>query len=290
MFKALAEYILRGRIQAFVVALLGNFFPFLGPAAVALVSLVKGLTQGFWVFMWVSLPLMLLHYMSADNPLLIAVSIASLGLMVIAGTVHQALASWQWTILATIAASIVVAIGFGLLMTANVNDLIGQIMAVFAEISEMQGDTLQQLTITKSSLLGVIAIVLSVGCVISMLMARWLQSLIYNPGGFQKEFHTFKIESKTTVVLISAVLLGVMLPKDYQFWTTLAAIPLLLSGIALIHFSVKQLQLGGHWLILFYVAPFLFGALVAVFLVGLAAGDSFLDIRSRLLKYKNRKH
>lgn len=290
MFRALAEYVLRGRIQATVVALLGNFFPFIGPSAVALVTLTKGIAQGFWVFMWVSLPLMLLHYMSADNPLLIVVSVASLGLMVVAGTVHQALASWQWTILATIVASMAVALGFGLLMATSVNNLMEQIMAVFAEISEMQDNTLQQLTVTKPSLLGGVAMVLSLGCVISMLIARWWQSLIYNPGGFQEEFHSFKIESKTTVVLISAVLLGVVMPKDYQFWTMLAAIPLLLSGIALIHFTIKQFQLGGHWLVILYLAPFLFGALIAMFLVSLAVGDSFLDIRSRLLEYKNRKH
>ena len=121
-----------------------------------------------------------------------------------------------------------------------------------------------------------------------MMIARWWQSLIYNPGGFQEEFHKFTIESKTTVVLVGLMLLGMLLPKESAFWMTLPTIPLLFSGIALIHFSVKHFQLGGHWLVLSYLSPLLFGALVALLLMGLAIGDSFLDLRGRLLKYKNR--
>lgn len=288
MFKALAEFILRGRIQAIAATLLGNFFPFMGPSAVALVCLSKGILQSFWVVMWVSLPLLLLHNISADNPLLIGISVASLGLMVVAATVHQALASWQWTILATLAASVLVALSFGFLMATSIDNLMQQVAALIEQISAMQDKPLQEVVLSKSSLLGVVALVLSVGCVISMLIARWWQSLVYNPGGFQEEFHNFTIESKTAVVLVGVMLAGMLLPKEHVYWITLPTIPLLFSGIALIHYWVKLSQLGGHWLVLFYLSPFLVGTLVAMFLVGLALGDSLLDIRGRLSKYKNR--
>ena len=288
MFRALAEFILRGRIQAIVATLFGNLFPFIGPSAIALVSLARGTTQSFWVFMWVSLPLMLLHYLNADNPLLIAISISSLGLMVVLGAVHQVLASWQWTILAALTTSVLVAFSISFLMAASINNLMEQIIVFLEEFSAMQGKTLQGATLSKSAMLGFVAMGLSLGSVISMMIARWWQSLIYNPGGFQEEFHKFTIESKTTVVLVGVTLLGMLLPKESIYWITLPTIPLLFSGIALLHFSVKHFQLGGHWLVLFYLSPLLFGALVALLLMSLAIGDSFLDIRGRLLKYKNR--
>lgn len=288
--KALAEFILRGRIQAVAVAMMGSFFPFIGQSAIALVSLAKGATQGFWIFMWVSLPLVLLHYMSADNPLIIALSIASLGLMVFAGVMHQSLASWQWTTVATIVASVIVAIGLGSLMAESVDNLMNQIMAVIAEISNMQDRGLQPMAITRSSLLGGVAMLLSLGCIISLMIARWWQALIYNPGGFQEEFHQFTIESKITVILVGAMLLVLLLPEDYRFWVTLPSIPFLLAGIALVHFAVKLFQLGMHWLVMFYLAMLLFGAFMAVFLMGLAIGDSFLNLRRTLIEYKKRKY
>ena len=208
--------------------------------------------------------------------------------MIVVAAVHQALASWQWTILAALTTSVLVALSFSFLMAASINNLMEQIIVFLEEFSAMQGKTLQGVTLSKSAMLGFVAMGLSLGCVISMMIARWWQSLIYNPGGFQEEFHKFTIESKTTVVLVGLMLLGILLPKESAFWMTLPTIPLLFSGIALIHFSVKHFQLGGHWLVLFYLSPLLFGALVALLLMGLAIGDSFLDLRGRLLKYKNR--
>lgn len=287
--KALAEFILRGRIQAFTVALLGSFFPFIGPAAIGLVSLSKGVTQGFWVFMWVTLPLVLMHYVSADNPLLVAVSIASLGLMVVTASMHKTLADWQWTILTAVVVSAVIALSCGLLMEAHIETLITQVEGLLIGIGEGQNQTSVPLAITESLLLGLVAMVLSVGCIVSLMISRWWQSLIHNPGGFQMEFHSFKIESKIVVLLVVAIVAGMLLPKDYQYWTQLLALPLLLAGIATIHFAVKLFDLGSHWLALLYVALLLFGATVAVFIIGFATADSFLDIRSRLVEYKNRK-
>ena len=284
--KALAEFILRGRFQAFTVALLGNFFPVIGQAAVGLVSLSKGVTQGFWLFMWVSLPLVLMHYISADNPLLITVSIASLGLMVVTAAMHKALASWQWTILTAVVASSIIALACGLLMQEHVEALISQVKQFLGEMSSGQNQTAVKLVMTQSMLLGLVAMILSVGSIISLMVSRWWQSLIQNPGGFQKEFHNFKIESKIAALLIVAIVLGMLLPKEHQFWVQMIALPLLLAGIALIHYAVSFRGLGGHWLVLLYVTLLLFGATIAVFIVVLAAVDSYLDLRSRLVEYK----
>jgi len=79
------------------------------------------------------------------------------------------------------------------------------------------------------------------------------------------------------------------LPEGYQFWTELASLPLLIAGFALIHFAVKLFQLGSHWLTLLYVALILFGAWISMFLITVAAADSFLDLRSRLADAKNRQ-
>jgi phosphoglycerol transferase MdoB-like AlkP superfamily enzyme len=177
-----------------------------------------------------------------------------------------------------------------LLMAHSVDNLISQITTALAEFGAVTDNNVQQLVITKSSLLGAIAMMLSVGCIISLMIARWWQALVFNPGGFQDEFHQFAIETRAAAFLVGVILLGFVLPREYQLWITLPAIPLLLAGLALIHHTVKLLQLGGHWLVIMYLGLLLLGAPLAVFLMGLAIGDSFLDLRKKLLEYRNRKH
>jgi len=287
--RALAEFILRGRIQACSVALLGSFFPLISPATIGLVSLCKGTKEGFLVFLWVSLPLMLAHQIGADNALLTAISVASLGIAVVAATVHGALASWQWSLLATLLAALLCTLGFDILMGADVKSLMETVRVALAEVIT-QGEGAQlQLAITGPLILGFVAMALSISSILSLMVCRWWQAGLYNPGGFQEEFHSFSMDFKVAVPLVVVMLAGGFLPKGYEFWVELAALPLLLAGIALIHFSVKLFRLGGQWLALFYVGLILFGAPISVVLVGLGVADSFLDLRSKLTGFKNRK-
>jgi hypothetical protein len=67
--RGLAEFIMRGRWQALAVAALGAgslLFGWISAAAVALVTLRKGLSDGTWLTLWALLPAGLTAYMSGD--------------------------------------------------------------------------------------------------------------------------------------------------------------------------------------------------------------------------------
>lgn len=286
---ALANFILRGRVQALAVAFIGSFFPLISSATIALVSLCKGAKEGLLLFLWISLILVLIQQASTDNPLLAAVSIASLGIMVIAAKVHRHLASWQWTLLATIAISVACAFSFGLLMGSEVTAFLTTVEAMFAAINSKQQDAQISLDLTESMLLGIVATLLAIGSIMSLMLARWWQAGIYNPGGFQKEFHSFKIETKVAVILVAVLLAGQFMSKSLQIWSDLAVLPLLIAGIALVHFAVKLLDQGRQWLAFLYVGIILAGKPVTVILLVLGLTDSLIDLRSRLEGYKNSK-
>lgn len=286
---ALANFILRGRVQALAVAFIGSFFPLISSATIALVSLCKGAKEGLLLFLWISLILVLIQQASTDNPLLAAVSIASLGIMVIAAKVHRHLASWQWTLLATIAISVACAFSFGLLMGSEVTAFLTTVKAMFAAINSKQQDAQISLDLTESMLLGIVATLLAIGSILSLMLARWWQAGIYNPGGFQKEFHSFKIEAKVAVILVAVLLAGQFMSKSSQIWSDLAVLPLLIAGIALVHFAVKLLDQGRQWLAFLYVGIILAGKPVTVILLVLGFTDSLIDLRSRLEGYKNSK-
>ena len=286
---ALANFILRGRVQALAVAFIGSFFPLISSATIALVSLCKGAKEGLLLFLWISLILVLIQQASTDNPLLAAVSIASLGIMVIAAKVHRHLASWQWTLLATIAISVACAFSFGLFMGSEVTAFLTTVEAMFAAINSKQQDAQISLDLTESMLLGIVATLLAIGSILSLMLARWWQAGIYNPGGFQKEFHSFKIEAKVAVILVAVLLAGQFMSKSSQIWSDLAVLPLLIAGIALVHFAVKLLDQGRQWLAFLYVGIILAGKPVTVILLVLGLTDSLIDLRSRLEGYKNSK-
>jgi hypothetical protein len=82
---------------------------------------------------------------------------------------------------------------------------------------------------------------------------------------------------------------GQLLPESSQIWAELAVLPLLLAGIALIHFAVRLLGQSRQWLAFLYVGMILVGKPVTLLLVILALTDSLIDLRSRLVGYKNTK-
>jgi hypothetical protein len=287
--KALAEFILRGRLQALIVALVGSFFPLISSAAIALVSLSKGAKEGILLFLWISLALVLIQQAGSENPLLTAVSIASLGIMVVAAIVHKVLASWQWTLLAVVVAAVIISLAFGILMGSSVTSLVAAAQEMLANVKNQEQDTQLSIELTESMLLGLVATILAIGSMMSLMLARWWQAGIYNPGGFQKEFHSFTIEVKVAVLLVAIVLTGQLLPNSSQLWAELAALPLLVAGIALVHFTVKLFGQGKQWLAFVYVGMIMVGKPVTLILVVLGLTDSLIDLRSRLEGYKNSK-
>jgi glucan phosphoethanolaminetransferase (alkaline phosphatase superfamily) len=138
--KALAEFILRGRLQALIVALIGSFFPLISSAAIALVSICKGAKEGTLLFLWVSLALVLIQQAGSENPLLTAVSIASLGIMVIAATVHKVLASWQWTLLAIVAVAVAISQALGIFMESSVTNLVATAQEMLSNVKSQEQD------------------------------------------------------------------------------------------------------------------------------------------------------
>ena len=287
--KALAEYILRGRVQALLVALVGIFFPLISSATIALVSICKGAKEGVLLFLWVSLALVLVQQVSSENPLLTAVSIAPLGIMVIAATVHRVLASWQWTSLVTVIVAVVCALAFGLLMGSSVTAFMATVQQILDVVKSQQQDAQLSLVLSETILLGLVATILAIGSIASLMLARWWQAGVQNPGGFQKEFHSFTIEAKIAALLIAIVLAGQILPQSSQIWTDLAVLPLLIAGIALVHFAVKLFGQGRQWLAFLYVGMIMVGKPVTLILVILGLTDSLIDLRSRLEGYKNSK-
>ena len=286
--RALAEFIMRGRAQACAVGLLGNLFPFISPATIGLVTLRKGSVEGLLVALWAVLPLIVTLFISDSSPLLTAISFAALFIMVVSANVLTWSVSWPWTMVVSVVVGALIAIGLGNLLAADVDLLIAQISDMIDKMPADESKGRKMLAPGSQFMLGLVSWVLALSAIVSLLLSRWWQALLFNPGGFQEEFHSIRLSNQLAVMVLIVVVAGFYLPTEYRPWAQLAAIPLLLSGVALIHHVVKTLQLGSQWLVLMYFGLIVFGPTTGALLVGLAFSDSMLNLRSRLAAIKNR--
>lgn len=287
--RGLAEFVMRGRTQACAVALLGSLFPFISPATIGLVTLRKGSTEGLLVLLWAVLPLIASYALSEGPALLTLVSVASLFMMVVSANVLRLTTSWQTTMLISMLVAAGFALGFGLFFSADVDFLIDTISTMLAEVAAQQELEKPPFVPGRPFILGLVTLMLSVSAIVSLFVSRWWQGMLYNPGGFGEEFRGFRLDPRVAGLLLLAVVAGMRLPSGYEFWAELMAVPLLMSGLAVAHHSVKFLQAGGQWIVFMYIGLVAFGPTIGVLLVGLGFADSILNLRSRLADVKNRQ-
>ncbi|MEZ5528330.1 MAG: hypothetical protein R3E57_00055 [Porticoccaceae bacterium] len=284
--RALAEFIMRGRMQAALVALVGSLVPLLSPAAVSLVALSRGVKDGLLVMLWGLLPLVIAYYGSGINPIITQASMAGLIVVLVSSETLRLTVSWQNTLTVVLLLSSLSVLLLNMLFGSSVDALEQTVADMFSQLQQQAGTNELAFKPGRAFLLGVIAYVVALTTVISLVLGRWWQAMLYNPGGFREEFHRLRFDSRVGIALLAGVAVCYLSPDEYASWAGLVGLPLLLGGIALIHHTVAVYQIGAHWLAIFYVGLLMIGPL-SLILVGLGFLDSILNIRSRMTKGSN---
>ena len=287
--RALAEFIMRGRAQACAVAFLGNLFPLISPATVGLVSLRKGSQEGVVVLLWAALPLIASYFFDQGTSLLTFISGLSLLMTLITANVLRVTGSWQWTILTSMLTAMMVMFAIALLLSTDVDLLVDRLSTMFAEIAQQQSAQVEPFIASRPLVLGLGALMLAVSTILCLFVSRWWQAMLYNPGGFGEEFRQLRLDVRAAGLSIIAFVAALYLPTEYRFWAELMVLPLLLSGLSLMHYGVNVAALGKAWLVLMYVGLVVSGPVIGGLLVGLGLADSLLNLRLKLTAGKDRE-
>lgn len=121
---------------------------------------------------------------------------------------------------------------------------------------------------------------------LGLLMARWWQALLYNPGGFRQEFHALRLGQRSAAVMVGLLLLSLLIGHS-QPWivnlTLVAGLIYMLQGLAIIHGLAGLANLSTLWLFAFYTA-LLFILPLWQFLLLFAVADTWVDVRARLAR------
>lgn len=264
------------RRKAIVAVLLASLIPllsFISNAVVGLVILRLGISEGLKVLVWAVLPGCTLAYANGDWRLLAAMlSTALLAIVLRLGT------QWQKVLWAAILVGVVLNLVMPWLMMEPLQQLLQELLKL--EGVDFQGATSEQLASSLSALLGPSVLLEAVLC---LLLARWWQAQLYNPGGFQAEFHQLR-----TPWLISGAALVVwgmgaqQAQSFYLSWSMLLGIPVVLAGIALVHNLIKVKKINSQWLVTCYLVGFILWPVVYPLLILVVLADSFMDFRRRL--------
>ena len=274
--RGLAEFVMSGRKQAIMAVIFLGLIPLvnlLNPVVVGLMVLRKGVLEVAIIFAWAILPIGAWAIVGDIAPLIMLFGISGLAWLL------RETESWETTLLATIAIGLSVEIY--LRLQPAVLDGLFQQLELLLVTNNLQGIQLEDIRESIGSFIGVGYMFLAI---VLLMLARWMQATLFNPGGFQKEFHQLHIGQKTALGLAGLIFLGsyqLVIPQSWVFYFIL---PLLFSGIALVHAVVVKKKLSSLWLVIFYILLIVLPTVLQL-LVLLALVDSWYDFRSRLQQF-----
>jgi len=123
---------------------------------------------------------------------------------------------------------------------------------------------------------------------INLFIARWLQSQLFNPGGFRNEFYTLKLDNRLAIFLLIIAAVSVFTSGNLASYALnlLILISALysLQGLAIVYAVVAALNAHIGWLIALYVLMFFALPYVMLMLSCTGLADNVLDIRARVKK------
>ena len=292
-----ARFILKGYSQAALVAacmaMLGLLLPpvaWMSGAAVALVTLVNGYKSG-----------------------LLVTAIAGIGTAVLAGLIlslpelaaYYVLLVWLPVVMLAEVLRQTVSLVMSLQLIAGFS-LLGIIIlyAFFPDFGEIWRPSLDMMAnefvaqsdgaLDRAELQQVIDQIVQllprffassfmIGTMLSLYLARWWQALVYNPGGFGKEFRAIDLGKVASLVALAIVVAASVSGAAMFIAMLLVMFVLYLNqGIAVLHAVFAGRQLKAVWLFLVYLLMFIEPrSLVLLVLAGLA--DTWIDFRRRLV-------
>ena len=298
--RALAAYILRGPVQAILVTValaLVSLIPVLGMvsvlsgAAVALVALRQSIRQAMVVMVGASLIAGVFMYfiLGTAAVALVFTLLLWLPLLVLAMVLRNT-GSWSMLLDAAAAIGALGVVAFYLAMGEPVLfwvTTLGQVLEVMSaqggltEIEMIQA----QIPLIAEWMTGMLAAALVLGLVLSMMLARWWQALLFNPGGFMQEFYGLRQSRVAALVVLVILALGLVDLGQISHMAGDIMITLVvvysMVGLALVHALVAKTGKHSAWLVGLYVLLFILPPQMMMALTSVGIIDSWMNFRER---------
>lgn len=294
--RALARFILRGPSQAALVvtatALLAVILmplSWLSGGAVTLIVLHLGVQPVLRVLAIASLATALITWVGLGSPLYVVGIILFLWLPAwFSATVLRQTASLALTLQALA--------GLGLVAVLLLQLMAPELGSVWRETLEqilkplmdqptggVDQQQMQQLLALFSRLVpGMLAVALVYNVIMGLILGRWWQAALFNPGGLRQEFNDLRLGKSFALVTLALLILNLVTASDLLLGLLMVVLSIyLLQGLAIMHGVIAIKKLPRGWLYGLYVLLFLVPQ-VAVILVIAGLFDTWIDLRKQL--------
>lgn len=276
--KPVAAFIMQGRWHPVLFVVATTLLPllaWLGGAALALVTLRRGGAEGALTLAGAATLLGVLFGAMGGNPLVSVLGLLEYwGPVFLLALVLRATVSLPLTVMAAAGMAALALLAWYAVVADPVAFWRGSLGPL------LEGEESAQLV---ESVLPVLSGFWILGLWVlvtgSLVLARWWQAVLYNPGGFQQEFHALRLDWR----LAGASLL-IMLAATFTGPGVVYDLSLLVSGVftlqALAVAHAVRVASGWHWVLMvpvYVLLPFLFKLYA---LLGIA--DTWFDLRGRL--------
>jgi len=272
----LARYAMKSPLHTGVLAALFAATPllyFVSAALVALTTLRHGITYGTRILLMAMAGGLVSWYLSG-----VPLSLLVLVLVTLLAELLKATQSWARTLILGSVIGLVLAFVVQKLFGTQFDSILDGIQQVFI-VDGAETVEWQLLELTRDWIGYIIISTQLAEALFSLLLARYWQAGLYNPGGLASEMRVLRFTKQEVAFLVAAVLLSVLyLPGAVMLF----GIPLIFAGMAITHGIVKKLGLGGQWLVALYIGSVLFIQFILPLLVLVVITDSIIDLKSRI--------
>jgi hypothetical protein len=282
-----AEFIMRSSwhaaVLASVLAVISLYFlplALLAAAVVALVTLRRGGWSGTALFLAALVPVAVSWYLVPPRPGLEVPLIALLGTLTLLSSVILRTTQAQGQALLTIGLLVMTGVVAIELLSGNatlfwkawLQQAVQGVKGARMEGFERDG--------TLRLMNGIIGFLLGASAFLSLLLARWMQSLLYNPQGFAPEFQGLRLSRLALLVTLALVLVARLRNPELQLHVLLIAMMVYaFAGVAVIHGVATAHGLGWFWLLPPYIALVVVPQFAVTGLAALGVLDTLVNFR-----------
>jgi len=296
MMKALAAFIMKGRMQAVMVATVFTVLALLitplgiaSSAVVALVVLRNGVREGLLVVVLGGVALAILGMLIFGQPASLTIAGMLLWLpMLILAEVLRATRSLRLVIeVAVVLGALLIGVQYLVL-----DDVVKFWSGILEEYSAQMMDANVVSDADRKAMVAEMAPWMPGGMgaawflqlALSLFLARSWQASLYNPGGFAEELRQLRL-GRWLLILVPVLLVAGSLSEAPGLVSQLALVGMaafFLQGVALVHGLVQEFKANQGWLIGFYLLLVI--GMPASFTAVSAAGfaDGWLNFRARV--------
>lgn len=276
-------------------AMLSFMFPFanlLSGAAIGLVVLRNGLSDGMTAIVGSTIVTAIFSYFLLGQPFyavgfLVGIWVPVLAMAIVLGRSRSLSKTLLLSSLVALAATIAIH-----LIVGDTSDLwqqwMQQLEPVFQQMpGEADVENLKQaLNSVGDVIVGVIVVSLYISAILSLFVARSGQAVLFNPGGFQREFYSlrlgnFLLPPALVVGLVSLFADGAVAIIAKEVFL-IFVVTFAIQGLAICHAIANPYKFGGFILSGVYICLVLSMFQFAMILAALGVIDHWFDFRSKI--------